>query len=209
MSSEVVQFIVERNATELQKVEALVAALARQMNATREDAAKTIRALETQRRRPDKAGTDVRARISVGPARAREIEILLGKLNWRLRDTVDSKLPLLKLPKDIKDHVRSGRLEPSKAIILGRIRSEAKRLEALEMVLERKVGVRALKSKRATPQVSSFEEQQQEDVKALEHHIGRELGQRVEVRGAALTIHFATETDLLDWLEHTVGIRPF
>jgi hypothetical protein len=208
-NGEVVKFEVTAEATDLHKVEALVAALARQMGSTRDQAASVIRNLETQRRRPEKARDDVKPRVVIGKARAYEIRLLLEKLGWSLRETVERKLPLLKLPSDLKDAVRRGRLEPSKALILGRLRNEAERKAQLEEILARGTSVRKLQGSPQAKGRALVDEVVKEDLRALELHVRRELGLDVRLNDHSMSFHFSSDTDMLDWLEQALGMQPF
>jgi HTH domain found in ParB protein len=212
-NSEVVKFEVSAEATDLHKVEALVAALARSMSCTRDQAASVIRNLETQRRRPEKARDEARGRVAVGRARAYEIRLLLEKLGWSLRDTVERKLPLLKLPVEVKDAVRRGRLEPSKALILGRMRNAAERKEQLEEILARGWSVRQLETKIFGMQRSSSrsnaaprDPQLNEDLRWLELEVERQLGVRVTLTETGITLECGSSEGLSDLLER-LGIR--
>jgi hypothetical protein len=102
-----------RRASELERVEALCDALIERMGS-------------------DPAFTP---RTRVGRARAAEITTLLEQVGWTLRETVDRKLPLLRLPTDLQRLLRAARLEPSKALLLGRVKQVSERTVLTERVL--------------------------------------------------------------------------
>jgi hypothetical protein len=114
-----------RNPSELERVEALLDALVDRMGkGTRATAAKIIGIYDRDRRDKYRAKRDptFTPRTRTGPGRAREIDALLEATGWTLREVVDRKLPLWRLPDDLKRLVREERLEPSKALLLGRIK---------------------------------------------------------------------------------------
>jgi ParB family chromosome partitioning protein len=211
--SETVKFEVGAGATDLHRVEALVAALARRMGGTREQAASVIRHLETERRRASKARVGAPARVVVGRARALEVRALLQAVGWSLRDTVERKLPLLELPQEIKDAVRRGRLAPSKALVLARIGNAAERGAQLEDTLARGTSVRQLEARVlgvqrtiAQTRAAVRDAQLDADLRWLALEIERQLGTRVALTETAVTLECGSGEGLSDLLER-LGVR--
>jgi ParB family transcriptional regulator, chromosome partitioning protein len=193
-----------RVTTDLHRVEALVAALASKFQCTRAQAAGMIRNIDSQRRREQNKDNTISPRAVVGVERRREIHAVLKQYGWSIRACVDQKLPLLKLPLEVRDAVRQGRLEPSKALILGRIRNQAERKALLEECLAGKHSVRGLKrSKTDSPDGVLGE-----DLKMLERHATRELGTRVRITKNEICISFGDLDEIMPLLEQ-LGVRGF
>jgi hypothetical protein len=190
--------------TELHRIEAVVATLATKFQCTRAQAVSMIRNLDSQRRRDQHKDHTIAPRAVVGIERQREIKAVLGQYGWSVRTCVDQKLPLLKLPLEVRDAVRQVKLEPSKALILGRIRNQAERKALLEECLAGKHSVRALKrNKTETPQGVLGE-----DLKMLERHASRELGTRVRITKNEICISFGNIDEIMPLLEQ-LGVRGF
>jgi hypothetical protein len=193
-----------RATTDLHRVEALVTALASKFQCTRAQAAGMIRNLDSQRRRDQHKDRTIAPRAVVGVERQREIKAVLGHYGWSVRACVDQKLPLLKLPLEVRDAVRQGKLEPSKGLILGRMRNQAERKALLEECLAGKHSVRALnRSKSDSPKGVLGE-----DLKMLERHASRELGTRVRITKNEICISFGDLEEVMPLLEQ-LGVRGF
>lgn len=163
-----------------------------------------IRNLDSQRRREQHKDRTIAPRAVIGVQRRREILAALSVYGWSVRACIDQKLPLLRLPLEVRDAVRQGRLEPSKALILGRIRNAAERKGLLEECIEGKHSVRGLKrSKLETPQGVLGE-----DLKMLERYASRELGTRVRITKNEVCITFESFDEVSSWLER-LGIKNF
>lgn len=111
---------------------------------------------------------------------------------------------MLKLPLEVRDAVRQDRLEPSKALILGRIRNQAERKALLEECLAGQQSVRGLKRS----QTDSPDGVLDEDLKMLERHASRELGTRVRITKNEICISFGDLKAVMPLLEQ-LGVRGF
>ena len=127
------------NSNDLARIEAFCDALVDPSGVkTRANAARIIGYLERDRRDKIRAKNDPRftATIRVGMARAQAIDALLKDAGWTLHETVNRKLPLLKLPEELKKLIRDRSLEPSKALLLNRVTNLRVRRELTERVLK-------------------------------------------------------------------------
>jgi ParB family chromosome partitioning protein len=67
----------------------------------------------------------------------------LGKITWQ--SFISNRLPILKLPEDIKEILSSGKLEYTKAIAISKIKDEEKRVEVLKQVINEKLSLSKIK----------------------------------------------------------------
>ena len=163
-----------------------------------------IRNLDSQRRRQHHKDHTIAPRAVVGVERSREIQVVLKQFGWSIRACVDQKLPLLKLPLEVRDAVRQGKLEPSKALILGRIRNAAERKGLLEECLAGKHSVRGLKRSKTDSPAGVLGE----DLEMLERHATRELGNRVRITKNEICISYGDLEEVMPLLEQ-LGVRGF
>jgi hypothetical protein len=192
--------------SELDRVEALCDALVLKMgNGNRKTAAKLIRSLDLDRRDllRDQRDFHFQPQTRVATARAREIKALLDQMGWTLRETVDRKLPLMQLPSDLQGFVRSGRVAPSKALLLGRIKEPASRADWTARVLrgatQRELYTALYGSTAANPALEA-------DLQWLSLEASRHLGTRVEITKTTLLIDCQTSEMLSDTLER-LGVQ--
>lgn len=180
------------------------------MNSTPRAAAHAIRALDTDRRERVRARREsgFEPKTRVGPARMSEIGALLKRAGWSLRDVVDRKLPLTRLPSDLKPLVRSGRLEPLKALLLNQIRDKDVRGETLRATLEGRYSTRALaeavRGKRRTK--PRTDPQLETELRWIELEISRQLGLKATLSPTSLTLEYHDTERLSDLLE-TLGVQ--
>lgn len=69
----------------------------------------------------------------------------LGKIGWQSFTT--TRLPLLKLPDDILEALRAGKIEYTKAKAIAKIKDEEKRKELLEVVIKNNLSLTQIKEK--------------------------------------------------------------
>jgi hypothetical protein len=147
----------------------------------------------------------------IGSDKAQKILEVLERRGWTLEHFVNRQLPLLNLPKDLRDAIRSGWIAPRHASVLKRVRSERQREEIITELRLRKPfervnlelvrdSVRAARagealgtiSRRSTARSSSEASAEDADVRALLAQLEAHFGSRVTLHGFALTIHAET-----------------
>jgi ParB family chromosome partitioning protein len=74
-------------------------------------------------------------------------EVLASLGNIKLDSFISNRLPLLNLPSDILEVLRSGKLEASKAKAISRVTNEEKRKELLSVVVANKLSLNEIKQK--------------------------------------------------------------
>jgi hypothetical protein len=187
----------------LNQTEAVLRQLATALETSSGQAAQWARQLDNNRRgHPSKViGQDKANRI---------LEILEGR-GWTLEHFVNRQLPLLNLPKDLRDAIRNGWLAPRHASLLKRVRSERQREEIitelrfrkpfervnLELVRDLVWAARAGEplatiSRRSTARSANDLSAEDADLRALLAQLEAHFGSRVTLNGCALTIHAAT-----------------
>jgi hypothetical protein len=178
-----------RRPSELERVEALCDALVERMGSgTRKTAARIIRAYDRDRRDRQRARIDqgFTPRTRVGRARGAEIIGLLEQAGWTIRETVDRKLPLMNMPPELQTLVRQRRLDPSKALLLNRVKQRDFRNSLTNEVL-RGLTLRALYNAIYTQ--SSIEPTALDvDLRMLERETTQLLGTRVSITPSGILI---------------------
>jgi hypothetical protein len=188
---------------DLDRVEALLDAfIIRMGGGSRATAARIIGTLDRDRRERERAKRDKGfvARTRVGQERVKDITVLLEQTGWSLRELVDRKLPLVRLEAGLKELVRLGKLEPSKALLLNRVKNRGKRADLLEQV---RGGMTLKGLSKAIYGGSSevVESTLSQDLAWLSQEATRTLGTRVVVREKSVTVEFFTSDQVTDFLE--------
>jgi hypothetical protein len=197
-----------RKASELERVEALLDALVERMGkGTRATAARIIGIYDRDRRDKARAKRDptFTPKIRTGSMRARDIDALLETAGWSLREVIDRKLPLWRLPDDLKRLVREERLEPSKALLLGRVKARAARGALTSRVLNGMTQRELYREVYGSP-VSHGDAALQGDLEALSREATRTLGTPVIVSANRITIECFSLEVVSDVLER-LGVR--
>jgi hypothetical protein len=172
--------------------------LAFEMQTTRVVAARVIRALDIDRRDAarEQKNPKFTAKIRVGPEREKQIRRLIARAGWSLREVVDRKLPLTRLPAELKVPLRAGRLEPTKALLLNQVKDSLERAKLLSEGAstraiqaakpKRKKLARATTLKKPDPQIEA-------DFRTLELDATRQLGYRVTIDRVGIRIDCGLE----------------
>jgi translation initiation factor 1 (eIF-1/SUI1) len=192
--------------TDLHLAEALVRDLAERIGVTHQREATITRILtryssslrRKQRDKPEAVSPRVDSRAKVGVEREREIKAALREVGWDIRTCVERKLPLLKLDEDLKALVRSGKLEPSKALVLAQVAP----LER-EGLLEEgrcKLSFRALQA-RLGRAVVKVDPGLQADLEYLARTARAVLGTRVTVTESEIVLHCGDAQGVSNMLE--------
>jgi hypothetical protein len=197
-----------RNPSELERVEALLDALVHRMGkGSRATAAKIIGIYDRDRRDRLRAKRDptFTPKIRTGSSRARDIDALLEATGWTLREVIDRKLPLWRLPDDLKQLVREERLVPSKALLLGRIKNREARAALTSRVVAG-MTQRALYREVYGSPVSHGDTALQADLEALSKLATRTMGTPVIVSANRITIECFSLEVVSDVLER-LGVQ--
>ena len=84
----------------------------------------------------------------IGSPKAQIVESVfqdLGLMNWQ--SFVQNRIPLLKLPSDILEVMRSGQLDYTKAIVIAKVKDEAMRESLLKEVIEKSLSLSEIRQK--------------------------------------------------------------
>jgi DNA-binding MarR family transcriptional regulator len=185
---------------EISRVNGVLAELARGLSCTRAEAGKAVRRLHNERRGLVK--------IKTGPARARQITGIVNAGGWTLREFVHRKLPLLELPEDLKDLVKRGLLEPTKALELRKINDEESRKARAFEVIGQRISLRELRQASSPPPgspVTASDSSLAIDLARISLEVSRQLGTRVVVTRGEVRIAW-TDGDGLNRLLEQLGI---
>ena len=136
------------------------------------------------------------AKIRVGPEREKQIQRLIARAGWSLREVVDRKLPLTRLPQELKVPHRDGRLEPTKALLLNRLKNPLERAKLLSSgastrtiqvsIPKRRKMARATSVKKPDPQFET-------DFRMIEREATRQLGYRITINANGIRIDCGLE----------------
>jgi len=125
------------------------------------------------------------------------------------RSSVANYVRLLKLPKEVREHVGSGALSMGHARAILGLTDEGAQVRVTRDVIERGLSVReteALVKKSAQPAPAKPEEQKDVHTRAAEDRLRFALGTRVRIarrgKGGRIEIEFANEDELQRLFEH-------
>ena len=101
----------------------------------------------------------------MGNEKAEQIEALFTALGQNCISFITNRLPILKLPENILEALRQGKLEYTKAIAIAKIKEEDKRAKLLEEAIQNQLSLTQIKTRIAelkpSPYVRSFENKAQ------------------------------------------------
>jgi ParB family transcriptional regulator, chromosome partitioning protein len=185
---------------EIARVNGVIAELARGLNCTRAEAGKAVRRLHNEKRGLVK--------VKTGPARARQILGIINAGGWTLREFVHRKLPLLELPDDLKDLVKRGVLEPTKALELRKIEDEETRKARAFEVIGKRISLRDMRQVSPPPPgspVTVADSSLESELRQLSLEASRQLGTRVVITRDEVQIAWV-DGDGLNGLLEQLGI---
>ena len=185
---------------EITRVNGVLAELARGLNCTRAEAGKAVRRLHNEKRGLVK--------IKTGPARARQIIGIVNAGDWTLREFVHRKLPLLELPDDLKDLVKRGLLEPTKALELRKIADEESRKARAFEVIGKRISLREMRQFSPPPPgspVTASGSSLDSELRQISLEASKQLGTRVVVTRGEVRIAW-TDGDGLNGLLERLGV---
>lgn len=121
------------------------------------------------------------------------------------RTTITNSLRLLRLPQEVQDYLREGRLTAGQARPLLSIPDKAQQIELAERAIAEGLTARDLEALAAAPKVKKAEKkpepEQDVNTRAAIDSLTRALQTRVEIKrrkkGGALQIHFHSEEELI------------
>lgn len=126
----------------------------------------------------------------------------LGEAIGKERSSIANTLRLLKLPTEIQQAVREGRVSEGHAKILAGVEPAAKQLELFQQTLRNKWSVRQLEEAAGAWQPRAIRRKRVADpnLKALEHELRQRLGTKVSLtprkRGGRIIIDYFSGEDL-------------
>ena len=185
---------------EIARVNGVLAELARGLNYTRAEAGKAVRRLHNEKRGLVK--------VKTGPARAKQIVGIVNAGGWTLREFVHRKLPLLELPEDLKDLVKRGLLEPTKALELRKIADEESRKARAFEVIGKRISLSEMRQGSSPPPgspVTASGSSLDTDLRQLSLAASRQLATRVVITRDEVRIAWA-DGDGLNWLLERLGV---
>ncbi len=185
---------------EIARVNGVLAELARGLNCTRAEAGKAVRRLHNEKRGLVK--------VKTGPARAKQIVGIVNAGGWTLREFVHRKLPLLELPEDLKDLVKRGLLEPTKALELRKIADEESRKARAFEVIGKRISLSEMRQGSSPPPgspVTASGSSLDTDLRQLSLAASRQLATRVVITRDEVRIAWA-DGDGLNWLLERLGV---
>ena len=155
--------------------------------------------------------------ISTSPRWAEQLrrKVLLKRAGWSLREVIDRKLPLTRLPNDLKPLVRGNKITPLKAMLVNRVKNKLTRADLLERVLAGKLSTRALEDAvRVTPRKSGARSSSRPehnpaldaDLRWLELEISRHLGVKATLSPTGLHLECGSGEGLSSLLEQ-LGVQ--
>ena len=178
----------------VEEVEAILEVLSLELNCSNQDVISVLHRMDNK----------ARGKIThtgMGNEDEARIESLFERLNRPWPSFVRNNLRVLRLPSNVLEAVREGRLEYTKAILIARIKDDTKRAALLAEVLEQNMSKRqieqrltALKTKSDLPA----------DAKRLERELSRLMGTKVRLTGMAhgeLRVKFSSVEELNRVLE--------
>jgi ParB family transcriptional regulator, chromosome partitioning protein len=181
----------------LEEVEAILEVLSLELNRSNQDVISVLHRMDNK----------ARGKIThtgMGNEDEARIESIFERLNRAWPSFVRNNLRVLRLPSDVLEVLRDGKLEYTKAILIARIKDDAKRAELLLEVLEQNLSKRqieqrltALKTKSDLPA----------EAKRLERELSRLMGAKVRLTGTdrgELRVKFSS-VDELNRLLQIVG----
>jgi ParB family transcriptional regulator, chromosome partitioning protein len=172
----------------LEEVEAILEVLCLELNSSRDEVISLLRRMENRLR-----GKVTDTGISNDEDR---IELVFKQINRSWSSFVNNNLRILRLPSDVLEVVREGKLEYTKAILIARIKDDAKRTELLADVLEQNLSKRQIEQRLAAfkPQADFPAE-----AKHLERELSRLMGTKVRLTGTdhgELRVKFSSVEEL-------------
>jgi ParB family transcriptional regulator, chromosome partitioning protein len=185
---------------EITRVNSVLTELARGLNCTRSEAGKSVRRLHNEKRGLVK--------VKTGPTRARQIIGIVNAGGWTLREFVHRKLPLLELPDDLKDLVKRGLLEPTKALELRKIEDEESRKARAFEVIGKRISLREMRQVSPAPPgspVMASDSSLDTDLRQISLEASRQLGTRVVITRGEVRISWV-DGDGLNGLLERLGI---
>ena len=129
------------------------------------------------------------------------IESIFERLNRAWPSFVRNNLRVLRLPSNVLEVVRDGKLEYTKAILIARIKDDAKRAELLAEVLEQNLSKHQIAQRLKALEIK---EPAKPETKHLEQELSRLMGTKVRLTGTdrgELRVKFSSSEELNRVLE--------
>ena len=177
---------------EISAVNAVLLELGKSLNCTRKEAARAVTRLDNERRG--------HIRVTTGPARARQIEGIVNAGGWTVGGFVKRKLPLLELPEGLRDLVKRGRLQPSKALALRSISDPKTQLERAYEVIGQRISLKGLEGRSTSP-LPARDGGLEAELGELSRDASRQLATRVVISRDEIRVAYVDGEQLTNWLE--------
>jgi ParB family transcriptional regulator, chromosome partitioning protein len=177
----------------LEEVEAILEVVCLELNHSRDEVISLLRRMENRLR-----GKVTDTGISNDEDR---IELVFKQINRSWSSFVNNNLRILRLPLDVLEVVRAGKLEYTKAILIARIKDDAKRAELLAEVLEQNLSKRQIEQRLTAHKTKS---DVPAEAKHLERELSRLMGTKVRLTGmdrGELRVKFSSVDELNRVLE--------
>jgi ParB family transcriptional regulator, chromosome partitioning protein len=177
----------------LEEIEAILEVVCLELNRSRDEVISLLRRMENRLR-----GKVTDTGISNDEVR---IELVFKQINRSWSSFVNNNLRVLRLPSDVLEVVRTGKLEYTKAILTARIKDDAKRAELLAEVLEQNLSKRQIEQRLTTLKTKS---DLPVETKHLERELSQLMGTKVRLTGTdhgELRVKFSSVEELNRVLE--------
>ena len=157
----------------LEEVEAILEVICLELNRSRDEVISLLRRMENRLR-----GKVTDTGISNDED---HIGLVFKQINRSWSSFVNNNLRILRLPSDMLEVVRAGKLEYTKAILIARIKDDVKRAELLAEVLEQNLSKRQIEQWLTALKKPA---NQTPNARNLERELSRFLGAKVRLTGA-------------------------
>jgi ParB family transcriptional regulator, chromosome partitioning protein len=172
----------------LEEVEAILEVVCLELNRSRDQVISLLRRMENRLR-----GKVTDTGISNDEDR---IDLVFKQINRSWSSFINNNLRILRLPSDVLEVLRAGKLEYTKAILIARVKDDAKRTELLTEVLEQNLSKRQIEQRltvlKTKPDLPA-------EAKHLERELSRLMGTKVRLTGidhGELRVKFSSVEEL-------------
>jgi ParB family transcriptional regulator, chromosome partitioning protein len=178
----------------LEEVEAILEVLSLELNRSSQEVISVLHRMDNK----------ARGKIThtgMGNEDEARIESIFERLNRAWPSFVRNNLRVLRLPSDVLEVVRAGKLEYTKAILIAQIKDDAKRAELLAEVLEQSLSKRQIEQRLTALKTKS---ELPAEAKHLEQELSRLMGTKVRLTGmdrGELRVKFSSLEELNRVLE--------
>ena len=137
----ITQFVLREDLNLVDKTDAVLRLLARKLQDTPEAVVTLLNRAASERKSPERSGNVTRSK------QWQTIEVILRGIGITPESFRTNWLPILKLPDDILQVIRDGRLEYTKAKVIGRVKNVSQRQQLLGDAISQNLSIREIRSR--------------------------------------------------------------